>query len=57
MINEGEEGNHLVEIKRGSRVELKFDYHKNWENVQSKQSLCDEFDKDVEIPFGENPNS
>ena len=38
LINEGEGGKDLVETKRSPRVELKFDYHKNWENIKSKRS-------------------
>ena len=57
LINEGQGSNDLVETKRGSRVELEFDYYKNWENIQSNRNLCDEFEKELEIPFGENPNS
>ena len=57
LINEDEGGNDLVETKRGPRVESKFDFYKNWENIQSNRNLCDEFEKELEIPFGDNPNS
>ena len=43
LINKGEGGNDLVETKRGPRAELKVDYYKNWENIQSNRNLCDEF--------------
>ena len=53
LINEGEGGNDLVETQRGPKIDLKFDYGKNLEMIQTKRSLLDEFNEEVEIQFGE----
>ena len=56
LINEGEGGNDLVETQRGPKIDLKFDYGKNLEMIQTKRSLLDVFKDEVEISFGEIPH-
>ena len=53
LINEGERGNDLVETQRGPKINLKFDYSKNLEMIQTQRSLLDEFNEKLEIPSWE----